>query len=149
MARSSGEQVHTIHEAVLRARGCPLQIEALELAGPRDDEVLVRIVAAGVCRTDIDLCDGGAGEGSPVVLGHEGAGIVEEVGSKVTGILPADHVVLSSQAALLRWPLFLFSGAVVENNRHLTVAKHVAGAKEPPLGGTIVDHDGIVAHDRE
>ena len=61
-----------IHAAVLREAGLPLKIESLELEGPREDEVLVRIVASGICHTDIDFCESGAS--GPVVLGHEGAG---------------------------------------------------------------------------
>jgi aryl-alcohol dehydrogenase len=81
---------------VLRSPGGPLAIEALEMDGPRQDEVLVRIVASGICHTDIDFCDGGAS--SPVVLGHEGAGIVEETGAGVRRVKRGDHVVLSYQS---------------------------------------------------
>lgn len=73
--------------------GGPLRIETLELEGPREDEVLVRLSGSGICHTDIGFVDGGARE--PVVLGHEGAGVVEEAGEKVKGIAPGDHVVLS------------------------------------------------------
>lgn len=82
-----------LRAAVLREAGRPLRIEKLEMEGPRADEVLVRIVASGICHTDIDCCDSG-GSG-PVVLGHEGAGVVERVGQKVHGLKPGDHVVLS------------------------------------------------------
>jgi aryl-alcohol dehydrogenase len=85
-----------IRAAVLRSPGCPLKIERLEMEGPRDDEVLVRLVASGICHTDIDFCDSG-GSG-PVVLGHEGSGVVERVGRRVEGIKPGDHVVLSYQS---------------------------------------------------
>jgi aryl-alcohol dehydrogenase len=85
-----------IRAAVLRAPGRPLKIERLEMAGPRDDEVLVRLMASGICHTDIDFCDSG-GSG-PVVLGHEGSGVVERAGKSVEGIKPGDHVVLSYQS---------------------------------------------------
>ena len=49
-------QVHRIRAAVLRKKGGPREIESLEMEGPRDDEILVRIVASGICRTDIDFC---------------------------------------------------------------------------------------------
>lgn len=78
-------------------RGGPLEIESLELEGPRDDEVLVRIIAAGICRTDIDLCDEWNKETKPVVLRHEGAGVVERFGGKVKNVKGGDHVVLSCQ----------------------------------------------------
>lgn len=91
-------QLHTIRAAVLRGRGGPLQIEALEMEGPRDDEVLVRLVASGICHTDIDLCDYWDSSDGPVVPGHEGAGVAEQVGDSVKGIRPGDHVVLSYQS---------------------------------------------------
>lgn len=86
----------TIRAAVLRQGGRPMRIETLDLEGPRPDEVLVRIAASGVCHTDIGFWE--AGESWPVVLGHEGAGVVEEVGSGVKGVAPGDHVVLSYQS---------------------------------------------------
>ncbi|MHB8069736.1 MAG: alcohol dehydrogenase catalytic domain-containing protein [Desulfobaccales bacterium] len=88
-------KVHQLQAAVLRPGGS-IQIESLELEGPRDDEVLVRLVASGICHTDIDFCDDYSGP--PVILGHEGAGVVAEVGRKVQGIQPGDHVVLSYQS---------------------------------------------------
>ncbi|CAG1066389.1 aryl-alcohol dehydrogenase [uncultured bacterium] len=86
-------RTHKVRAAVLRDGGGPLKIETLELEGPLEDEVLVRLSASGICHTDIGFVDGGAGE--PVVLGHEGAGVVEEAGEKVKGLSPGDHVVLS------------------------------------------------------
>jgi aryl-alcohol dehydrogenase len=92
--------MHTqkIQAAVLRRKGGPLNIESLELEGPRDDEVLVRMVASGICRTDIDLCDDWEETSQPVVLGHEGAGVVAQAGKKVKGVKGGDHVVLSYQS---------------------------------------------------
>jgi aryl-alcohol dehydrogenase len=98
MARTSHARVQKIQAAVLRKQGGPLKIESLELDGPRDDEILVRIVATGICHTDIDLYDGWDGTADPIVLGHEGAGIVEQVGKKVQGVQHGDHVVLSYQS---------------------------------------------------
>ncbi len=90
--------VHKVQAAVLRKNGRPLKIESLELEGPRDDEVLVRIVASGICRTDIDMRDDWDSSDTPVVLGHESAGVVEEVGRHVRGVTLGDHVVLSYQS---------------------------------------------------
>ncbi|MEI9972116.1 MAG: NAD(P)-dependent alcohol dehydrogenase [Ignavibacteriota bacterium] len=73
-----------------------MKIERLQMEGPREDEVLVRIVASGVCHTDIGMHQGGSSD--PVVLGHEGAGIVERVGKAISGVRPGDHVVLSYQS---------------------------------------------------
>ena len=89
-------QPRTIRAAVLHRSGQPLVIEELQLEAPRADEVLVRLVASGICHTDIHLCDGGIA--SPVVLGHEGAGIVEAVGPAVKGVKRGDPVVLSYQS---------------------------------------------------
>ena len=98
MARHSDIQVHKIKAAVLRKRGGPLKIESLEMEGPRDDEVLVRIVASGICHTDIGFCDYWDKADGPVVLGHEGAGVAEQVGKKVKSVRCGDHVVLSYQS---------------------------------------------------
>jgi len=98
MADPTNMQVHTIQAAVLRKRGRPLKIESLELEGPREDEALVRIVASGICHTDMDMCDSWGSSDTPVVLGHEGAGLVEQVGTGVKGFRPGDPVVLSYQS---------------------------------------------------
>jgi len=84
-----------ITAAVTRATRSPMSLETLELEAPRDDEILVRVVAAGVCHTDIAMRDQAYPVPQPIVLGHEGAGIVEKAGSGVTGIVPGDHVVMS------------------------------------------------------
>jgi aryl-alcohol dehydrogenase len=65
---------------------------------PREDEVLVHIVASGICRTDIDFCDHWFEEPDAIVLGHEGAGVVGQVGDKVKTVCPGDPVVLSYQS---------------------------------------------------
>ena len=81
-----------IRAAVLRQMGSPLTVEQLELAAPAAGEVLVRVAAAGVCHSDVHLADGHLGsERQPIVLGHEGAGIVEPVGVGVA-VAPGDRV---------------------------------------------------------
>ncbi len=92
--RSTQETVQ-IQAAVTRDRARPLQIERLELEGPRDDEVLVRIVAAGVCHTDIGTHERWGPKDQPAVLGHEGAGIVERIGKNIRKLKVGDRVVLS------------------------------------------------------
>jgi aryl-alcohol dehydrogenase len=72
-----------------------LSIEELELTGPGPDDILVRIVGAGLCHTDVKALAGGMGVPKPAVLGHEGAGIVERAGERVTKVQPGDHVVLT------------------------------------------------------
>ncbi len=84
-----------IRAAVARAKHAPLSIETLELDAPRANEILVKVVATGVCHTDIAMRDQVFPVPQPVVLGHEGAGIVKAVGSSVTKVAPGDHVVMT------------------------------------------------------
>ena len=70
-------------------------MQELDLAPPGPGEVLVRLVASGVCRSDYNAIDGTTESPCPVVLGHEGAGVVEAVGAGVTRVAPGDHVALS------------------------------------------------------
>ena len=73
-------------------------VDDVELTEPGPTDVVVRIAAAGVCRSDLSLVEGTIGSPRPVVLGHEGAGVVEEVGDAVTAVSPGDHVVLVTLA---------------------------------------------------
>src|SRR5512146_1251335 len=83
-----------IRAAVLEEFGAPLAVQEVDLADPAPGEVLVRLVACGVCHTDLYTASGADPSGySPTVLGHEGAGIVERVGEGVTSVAPGDHVV--------------------------------------------------------
>ena len=83
-----------IKAAVLEEFGVPLVVRDVDLAEPRSGEVLVRLVACGVCHTDLYTASGVDPSGyAPTVLGHEGAGVVERVGEGVTSVAPGDHVV--------------------------------------------------------
>lgn len=82
-----------IKAAVIREKAKPFILEELELDEPRPDEILVRIVASGICHTDVTLRNNPLV--LPIVLGHEGAGIVEKVGARITKVKPGDSVVLS------------------------------------------------------
>jgi S-(hydroxymethyl)glutathione dehydrogenase/alcohol dehydrogenase len=83
-----------VRAAVAWEAAKPLEIEEIELAGPRAGEVLVRLAATGVCHTDAYTLSGRDPEGLfPAVLGHEGAGVVEEVGEGVSSVSPGDHVI--------------------------------------------------------
>jgi Zn-dependent alcohol dehydrogenase len=73
----------------------PMAIEQLELGAPRAGELLVRIAAAGVCHSDLSVVDGSRIRPLPMALGHEAAGVVEEVGAGVRDVSPGDHVVLA------------------------------------------------------
>lgn len=81
--------------AICHGPGTDLTLEAVELDDLRPDELRVRMVACGVCHTDLAVMEGHIPVPAPVVLGHEGAGIVEEVGSAVTVAKPGDRVVMS------------------------------------------------------
>jgi aryl-alcohol dehydrogenase len=81
--------------AILRGVDQPFTVESIELDEPRDDEVLVRLAAVGICHTDVAVTTGAMPSQLPVILGHEGSGIVEQVGSRVTRVQPGDHVVLT------------------------------------------------------
>ncbi len=72
-----------------------IEIEELDLDGPREGEVLIRYTHAGLCHSDLHIVTGDLEARMPVVLGHEGAGIIEEVGPGVTRVAPGDHVVCS------------------------------------------------------
>jgi aryl-alcohol dehydrogenase len=87
-----------ITAAVVEKTGAPFALRELELDGPRTDEILVRIVAVGICQTDVHVRDRVQAPGLPMVLGHEGSGVVEEVGDAVTAVRPGDRVVLSYDA---------------------------------------------------
>jgi S-(hydroxymethyl)glutathione dehydrogenase/alcohol dehydrogenase len=83
-----------VRAAVARAAGQPLAIETIELEGPRAGEVMVEIKATGVCHTDAFTLSGADPEGIfPSILGHEGAGVVVEVGAGVTSVAEGDHVI--------------------------------------------------------
>ena len=83
-----------IRAAVLEEFGKPLVVQEVDLAEPGPGEALVRLVACGVCHTDLYTASGADPSGySPTVLGHEGAGVVERVGADVTSLEPGDHVV--------------------------------------------------------
>jgi len=85
--------------AVLYQAGSPLKIEDVRLSEPRRGELVVRVAAAGVCHSDYHYLIGDLATPLPVVLGHEGAGIVEEVGPEVTKVKRGDHVVLLWRAS--------------------------------------------------
>jgi S-(hydroxymethyl)glutathione dehydrogenase / alcohol dehydrogenase len=93
-----------ITAAILWEQGKPLSIEPAELEGPGPGEVLIEVMAAGVCHSDLHPARGDWPMGTPVVLGHEGAGVVREVGPDVTRIQVGDHVVFCWAPACGRCP---------------------------------------------
>jgi S-(hydroxymethyl)glutathione dehydrogenase/alcohol dehydrogenase len=80
--------------AVAWAAGAPLQVMDVEIGGPKAGEVLIEVKATGLCHTDLYTLSGADPEGLfPAILGHEGAGIVREIGAGVTSVAPGDHVI--------------------------------------------------------
>ena len=85
--------------AISRVPGEAVSIEEFTIDDPGQDEVLVRILASGVCHTDLGVKNGVYGtSGYPFILGHEGAGVIEAVGPGVTTHKPGDHVILAWRA---------------------------------------------------
>lgn len=84
-----------ITAAVVREKSTAFEIDTLDLTDPRPDEVLVRVVASGMCHTDLHGRDGYFQIPFPAVFGHEGGGVVEAVGSAVTEFAPGDHVIMA------------------------------------------------------
>ncbi|HEY8379688.1 MAG TPA: alcohol dehydrogenase catalytic domain-containing protein, partial [Nannocystis sp.] len=83
-----------VQAAVAHRAGAPLTIETVDLEGPRAGEVMIEIKATGVCHTDAYTLSGKDPEGLfPTILGHEGAGVVVEVGPGVTSVKPGDHAI--------------------------------------------------------
>jgi S-(hydroxymethyl)glutathione dehydrogenase/alcohol dehydrogenase len=117
--------------AVLREPGRPVTVEEVELDAPKAGEVLVRIAAAGVCHSDVRLADGDLGPGKwPAVMGHEGAGVVEEIGEGVTHVAPGDHV------ALCFVPACRSCRSCLAGKPNLCLAVADAGARGTLLDGT-------------
>src|SRR4051794_41321559 len=93
-AETSGDLRMDVRAAVAVAAGKPLEVMTVQLEGPKVFEVLVEIKATGICRTDEFTLSGADPEGLfPAILGHEGAGVVVDVGPGVTSVKKGDHVI--------------------------------------------------------
>jgi S-(hydroxymethyl)glutathione dehydrogenase / alcohol dehydrogenase len=91
---SAGESVMKARAAVAWAAGEPLTVEEVDVEGPKAGEVLVRVIASGVCHTDAYTLSGADPEGAfPAILGHEGGAVVEEIGAGVKSVVVGDHVI--------------------------------------------------------
>ena len=95
-AQNGAEQKFPIEmkAAIVPAANSEFEMASVHLSAPLENEVLVKIVATGICHTDLSVQAGELPTALPAILGHEGAGIVESVGSNVTEVAPGDHVVL-------------------------------------------------------
>jgi S-(hydroxymethyl)mycothiol dehydrogenase len=89
---------HEVRAVVAREKGAPVSLETIHVPDPGPGEALVRVQACGVCHTDLHYREGGIGDDYPYLLGHEAAGVVEEVGSGVTSVEPGDYVILNWRA---------------------------------------------------
>ncbi|SVD42184.1 uncharacterized protein METZ01_LOCUS395038, partial [marine metagenome] len=81
--------------AVLHKQKAPLVIEEIQIVDPQPGDVLIRLHASGLCHTDLEVIQGSLPYPLPIVLGHEGAGVVEAVGDGVSLVSPGDHVICS------------------------------------------------------
>jgi aryl-alcohol dehydrogenase len=124
-----------ITAAVARERFGPFSIERLELSDPRPDELLVKIVASGMCQTDQHGRDGYYNTPLPAVFGHEGAGIIAGVGKDVTRFVPGDHVVIS----------FPWCGTCANCKRHMEA--HCQKNFDLKMRGTRPDGSTLMSRD--
>ena len=127
--------------AVLWERHADWSVEPIELDPPRDGEVLIRLAASGMCHSDEHLVTGDMPVPLPMIGGHEGAGVVEEVGPGVTDLKPGDHVVLGFVPACGKCPSCATGhsnlcdiGAVLMSGRQIdgTSATTPAARTSPP-----------------
>jgi aryl-alcohol dehydrogenase len=95
MSENRENETMKIQAAVTRAKAAPMSLEVLDLEEPRGDEILVRLVATGICHTDLSMRDQAFPVPQRIVLGHEGAGIVERVGAATGKVKPGDRVVMT------------------------------------------------------
>src|SRR5450631_2400291 len=89
---------HRVRGVIARSRGAPVEVVSVHVPDPGPGEALVRVVACGVCHTDLHYREGGIGDDFPYLLGHEAAGVVEAVGDGVTGLAAGDFVILNWRA---------------------------------------------------
>ena len=124
-----------ITAAIVPEKFAPFVIDTVELAEPRPDEVLVRVIASGMCHTDLHGRDGYFAIPYPAVFGHEGGGIVEAVGSAVTRLAPGDHVVMA----------FPFCGHCPNCQAHMPA--HCFDSRKLKSSGTRADGSTLMSKD--
>ena len=89
---------HEVRGVIARAKGAEAEITTIHVPDPGPGEALVAVLACGVCHTDLHYREGGIGTDFPYLLGHEAAGVVEQVGPDVTDVAPGDFVILNWRA---------------------------------------------------
>ena len=124
-----------ITAAVVRKKFSPFEIDTVELTDPRSDEVLVKIVASGMCHTDLHGRDGYFAIPYPAVFGHEGGGVVAAVGSAVRKVKPGDHVIVA----------FPFCGECPNCKAHMPA--HCLHSRELKSNGTRADGSTLMSRD--
>lgn len=141
-----------IRAALALGKGEPFAIEDIELDGPERGEVLVRVVASGLCETDIMVRDEWFPVPLPAVLGHEGAGIVEAVGPGVRRVSPGDHVVLTFSACgrcdPCRHGKSPYCGQMLERNLACRRPDGTTGYRRhgAPIGGHFFGQSSFASH---
>ena len=139
-----------IRAAVFREGSEAPAIEELELTGPRAGEVLVRIVATGVCHTDIKASGEKSPVPKPVVLGHEGAGVVEAVGEGVTKVQKDDHVVMTFDSCGLCPSCLASKPAYCHTQNSFTCTRedgsHYLHAGDEPVNGDFFKQSSFATH---
>ncbi len=131
-----------VKAAIAWEPGRDLEVDEVELEGPKAGECLVRLAASGVCHTDAYTLSGVDPEGLfPTVLGHEGAGVVEEVGPGVTGLEPGDHVI-PLYTAECRQCVFCLSG----KTNLCGAVRETQGRGLMPDGSSRLSHGGVMLH---
>lgn len=126
-----------ITAAVARERFGPFSIEPVDLTEPRADELLVRIVASGMCQTDQHGRDGYYNTPLPAVFGHEGAGVVQSVGRGITKFKPGNHVIMS----------FPWCGSCLNCRRHMEA--HCQHSFDLKMNGTRADGSTLISQGGE
>lgn len=137
--------------AVLHRPGEALRIEAVDLARLGPEDVLIRNRASGLCHTDLEVIEGTQPRPSPIILGHEGAGVVEDVGAAVESVLPGDHVVASWNPHCGRC-FYCDAGQPVlcePFTRHQAAGHLLDGDSRLSLDGAKLHHFGMVSSHSE
>ena len=123
---------HEVQGVIARGAGAPVELATVIVPNPGPGEAVVRIQACGVCHTDLHYREGGISNDFPFLLGHEAAGIVEEVGDGVVDIQPGDYVVLNWRAVCGQ------CRSCVRGRPHLCFATHNATQKMRLADGTVL-----------
>lgn len=141
-----------IRAALVPEKGAAFKLEALELADPAPDELIVRVAASGVCQTDLHARDDYFGMPFPCVFGHEGAGTVEKLGSRVSGLAPGDRVVMVSpacgacEACRLELPGYCSSARGIKFSGRLRDGRVPLRSGDAPVYGAFFQQSSFATH---